>query len=79
LLVPPADSRALANAICDILENPERAHAFGEAGRRRATQFTFERMMGGYERVYQKVIERRNENEYGEQPAPSAKREGNLS
>jgi glycosyltransferase involved in cell wall biosynthesis/GT2 family glycosyltransferase len=79
LLVPPADSRALANAICDILENPERAQAFGEAGRRRATQFTFERMMGGYERVYQKVIERRIENEYGEQPAPSAKREGNLS
>jgi glycosyltransferase involved in cell wall biosynthesis len=79
LLVPPADSRALANAICDVLENPVRAQAFGEEGRRRAALFTFERMIGGYESVYQSVIDRKAKIEYGEQATPSAKTEGTLS
>ncbi len=38
LLVPPADSKALAGAICNILENHEVARQMGEAGRRRAVE-----------------------------------------
>jgi glycosyltransferase involved in cell wall biosynthesis len=55
LLVPPSDSRALAEAICEVLENTERRRALGEAGRRRAEFFTFERMMDGYESVYKRI------------------------
>lgn len=32
-LVPPGDDRALADAIADLLERPEKAEAFGTAGR----------------------------------------------
>ena len=78
LLVPPADSRALADAICRVLEDPERAQAFGEAGRRRSATFTFERMMDGYENIYKKVTERRTKLAYGEQSAPSRRKEGTL-
>jgi glycosyltransferase involved in cell wall biosynthesis len=77
-LVPPADGPALANAICRLLEDPGRAQAFGEAGRRRAALFTFERMMDGYENIYERVTERIRESEYGEQPAASTRKERTL-
>ena len=35
LIVPPADPAALADAVAGLLEDPERARAMGEAGRRR--------------------------------------------
>jgi glycosyltransferase involved in cell wall biosynthesis len=53
LLVPQADSMSLANAVCNILQNPARARELGDAGRLHARQFTFERMICGYETVYQ--------------------------
>ncbi len=38
LLVPPGDAGALAAAIASLIDNPERAKAMGEAGRRRAAE-----------------------------------------
>ena len=38
LLVPPRDSEALANAICDLLESPEKRIAMGNAGHMKLTQ-----------------------------------------
>jgi glycosyltransferase involved in cell wall biosynthesis len=38
LLVDPADPEALAKAICEVLEDPERARRMGEAGRKRAVE-----------------------------------------
>lgn len=40
LLVPPGDSVALAAAISELLDDPRRADAMGEAGARRALSFT---------------------------------------
>jgi glycosyltransferase involved in cell wall biosynthesis len=58
LLVAPGDPAALADAICRILESPGLGNALGEAGKQRAAQFTFERMIRGYERVYEEVVSR---------------------
>lgn len=60
LLVPQADAKRLAEAICEILQNPEQARTMGEAGRRRARHFTFDRMMRGYETVYEHTSLTRN-------------------
>ena len=39
LIVPSADSQALAKAIKELLDNPEKAKALGEAGFKRVHQF----------------------------------------
>jgi glycosyltransferase involved in cell wall biosynthesis len=44
VLVPPRDPAGLADALAAILGNPDRAHALGEAGRRRAPAFAPERV-----------------------------------
>lgn len=60
LLVPPGDPRALADALCAVLRQPERGRAFGEAGRRRVEQlFTVERMGAGNLKVYHDVLDKR--------------------
>ena len=60
LLVPPGDARALADALCAVLRQPERGRAFGEAGRRRVEQFfTVERMGAGNLKVYHDVLDKR--------------------
>jgi len=79
LLVPAADSSALADAICRIILDPDAGRAMGKAGRLRAASFSFERMIKGYEQIYQEIIERRLKRGHVEHPAPSAKREGTLS
>jgi len=56
LLVPLGDSAELANAIEAVLANPELAQRLGAAGRERVGQFTFEKMIAGYERVYDRVL-----------------------
>jgi glycosyltransferase involved in cell wall biosynthesis len=57
VLVPPGDSRALADAICALLENPARAHALGEAGRRRAPRYSVETMVSALAKLYQEVAD----------------------
>ena len=57
LLVPPGDARALADALCTLLRQPERGRAFGEAGRRRIEQFfTAERTGAATLEVYRDVL-----------------------
>jgi len=52
LFVPPGDATALAAALQDIVANPDRARAFGRAGRDRVTaSFTWDRItdtLAGY-------------------------------
>lgn len=53
LLVPPRDSGALVEAMSLLLENPELARRFGEAGRRRVTDlFSIENMVHQTESLY---------------------------
>lgn len=53
LLVPAEDSNALALALSRVLKDREWARALGEEGRKRAGLFSAERMMRGYESVYE--------------------------
>ncbi|HKA23154.1 MAG TPA: glycosyltransferase family 4 protein [Blastocatellia bacterium] len=55
LLVRPGDRDALAGAICSLLGDPERSRVMGERGARRASLFGFERMIDGYQSVYDRI------------------------
>lgn len=55
LLVPTADSQALASAMCQVLQDSALARSLGESGQKRAELFTFDRMITGYEAVYSQV------------------------
>lgn len=60
LMVPCENHIALAEAVLDILNNPEKAAAFGSAGREVAyKKFTVERMVSGTIGVYEKVLKER--------------------
>ncbi len=57
LLVPPRDSEALAKAMLWLLEHPNDAAEFGEAGRRRVTErFEISAMVRQYEAVYERLV-----------------------
>ncbi len=57
LLVPPADSAALSDAILHLLKDPEKAKRMGEAGRARVLkEFTIERMVEQTQSVYRDVV-----------------------
>jgi glycosyltransferase involved in cell wall biosynthesis len=56
ILVPQSDSKALAEAMCKVLLDKEMSQRLGKAGVERAKEFTFERMLRGYEAVYDKVL-----------------------
>jgi len=56
-LPPVGDTNALARAAMDILENPMRAIAFQEAGRKRINnEFTREKMLASIEHEYMRVM-----------------------
>lgn len=58
ILVPPRDSRALAEAIYAILKNRDLAKSLGEAGRRRvADRFSLDRMVRETQDLYMKLLE----------------------
>ena len=58
LLVPMGDADAMAEAICALLENPERARLMGEAGRERALKhFTVDKTAPLLEAVFEGVLE----------------------
>ncbi len=64
-LVPAADSAALARAIAELLDDPERAQRYAVAGRGRFLQcFTSARMaadtLAVYEHVLRRVLARRD-------------------
>jgi glycosyltransferase involved in cell wall biosynthesis len=57
LLVPPNDPAAMATAIAEILSDPEKASAFGEAGRRRIREhFTLDHMVRQTEKTIDRLI-----------------------
>ena len=58
VLVPPADSEALALAITELLDNPDRARELGEAGHKRVhTHFTWEKAARKTVAAYTEVID----------------------
>ncbi|MDD9935094.1 MAG: glycosyltransferase family 4 protein [Myxococcales bacterium] len=60
LLVPPRNGKALAAAIGELLDAPERRAAMGAAGRRRVLEhFTWKRAAERTADVYREVIEQR--------------------
>jgi len=56
LLVPPADPRALADAICTLLADPVRAKTLGAAGLRRAPAYSADAMVRALARLYREVL-----------------------
>lgn len=59
LLVPPRDPQALAAATIELLRNPERARAFGRAGRQRVLErYTIDRMARSTARLYEELAAR---------------------
>ena len=57
LLVPPGDPEALAEAVCTLLADPERAQSMGERGRQRAAaHFRIDLMIERTKAVYADVM-----------------------
>lgn len=55
-LVPPADSGSLANAIVELLEDPDRRRRMAGAGRQKVLKkFRFEDMLRSYEAIYASI------------------------
>ena len=60
ILVPPRDSKALAEAIIKILSRKEEAHLMGTRGKKRVAQcFPLEKSIHAIELVYQEVLNRK--------------------
>jgi len=58
LLVPPANSEALTDAIVRLLGDPEKPRLMAGAGRERIReQFSFEKMIRAYEHIYERFGE----------------------
>ena len=55
MLVPPADEKALADAIMALLSDEGLRAAFGAAGKKRAEDFNVANIMRQYEDVIYKV------------------------
>ena len=57
LLTPPGDDRALGEALADLLADRARAQRMGQAARRRmAEQFTWTKLAGKVERLYEETL-----------------------
>ncbi len=60
VIVPPRDSRALAAALCDVLDSPERRERLGAAARIRARQrFSIPLMIRRHIQFYERVLSAR--------------------
>jgi glycosyltransferase involved in cell wall biosynthesis len=56
-LVPPADSDALAEKICELLGSPERAAVLARAARAKlVSTFTLDKMIREYECLYERLL-----------------------
>ena len=60
-LIPPSDPEALAEAMVELANAPERRQAMGEAGHRRAQEFSLDKCVQGIEAVYITLVRRRLE------------------
>ena len=60
LLVPPRDPQAIARAVCTLLGDAQRRTRMGNAGRRRVEgDFTIQKTVRSYERLYEEMMLRR--------------------
>ena len=60
LLVPPANATELGSAIARLLDDPQLACKFGQAGRRRIIEeFSIDRMLRQTEALYRRLLEKR--------------------
>jgi glycosyltransferase involved in cell wall biosynthesis len=60
VLVPPGDAGALADGLCRMIGDPLLAERFGEAARAEAhARYSFDRMVGAFERLYLSSLARR--------------------
>lgn len=64
-LVPPRDSKALADAIERLIRNPALRQQLGLAGQRRAREFDTERVGSRLVDIYYEVLAKRNEEDSG--------------
>jgi len=61
ILVPPENPQALAEAISDLIEHPDKRKALAENGKQRVvTNFTDEIMVKKYMEVYRNIINQKN-------------------
>jgi glycosyltransferase involved in cell wall biosynthesis len=61
ILVPPADPKAMADAIVKLINNKEKAIEMGMSGRRRVESFfNMDSMLAQYEKLYQDLLKRFN-------------------
>lgn len=68
LLVPPADSESLAEAILTLLKDPARARQMGEAGRNRAIEhFDIKRTIQQTEALYDSLLRKKLGIEYSQE------------
>ena len=59
-LIPCGAAEALASAVCDLLEHPDKARAMGEAGRRRAeVLFGIDAHVRSVEALYDEILSSR--------------------
>jgi glycosyltransferase involved in cell wall biosynthesis len=57
LLVPPADSTALAAKICELLAHPERAAVLAQSARAKVeSMFTIDKMVQEHEQLYERLL-----------------------
>jgi len=60
LLVPPGDAQAMSEAILSLLQDPQKARVFGNAGRKRVVErFTLDHQACRTERLYRRLLEDR--------------------
>jgi len=56
LLVPPGDEKALAAAIRQLINDPEKAKLMGQSGRERCRQFSLEGMVAKLDNLYEGLL-----------------------
>ena len=56
-LVPPGDPVALANALLEVIEDTDLASRLSQAGRKRALEFSMDRLARIYVDLYEQAIE----------------------
>lgn len=65
VIVPPRDSKALEQAILEVMRNPGRAEALGREARHRAVdRFNFPKIMREYERYYVEWLDRKSSRRF---------------